>query len=226
MRKALPSIGFLVLLSVLACGVEAVSQRPLGLGPLALAERSAAASSDAVAKAQVAARVESDEDEEEAGPALVVSATVLASAAPSASGAPAASGSASSPEALAVWVGEYVGTDVTRLTIPPLPESKQDDPKARLRITRLDASRLAFTMVASNTGEVICTLHARVTGSTATLDSGQVCVQGALAATVERGTATLTGSKVVVELTASVLVGDDEETRNGTMAYRFEGTRQ
>jgi len=231
---------WLLLLALVACscGLALPSAEPLGTGPLARAEAVERANAEAQAEAKAkaaepdAGKVARPADHPDAG----ASEPVASAEGAEVSGAVASDGGASSsaedagkaPSAKIVYVGEYVGSDVSTFKVGGMDREEKDD-KARTRVAVPGPGELAFTFIDSSNGKDICTLTASVSGKKATLTPGQKCWGGdgeAMSGTLTRGTATFDDKKLVIDSDFDLEVGSGEFRMSGTLGYRFEGTRK
>ncbi len=221
------------MMAVLAvsCAPALPSTVPLGRGPLAAStvkapERHRAPSASSAADAAAGS-------EQDAGAADAADASVEASAAeseePDAGGDDAAQEAAAPAKPAVVFAGHYTGEDVTTFHIGNMPARPQKDPNAKLDVADQGGGTLEFSLLDSKTGKLICKLEGTLSGNTAQLNSGQHCFdqqsQSAMTATLDKGTATFNGSRLVFDMHLDLEVNAAGQTMNGDLDYHFEGTR-
>ena len=135
----------------------------------------------------------------------------------------------SAPPATTLFAGSYAGKDTSLIRLGPMPEQKEEDPNAKLRVSRNGDGSLSVTIVASNTGQDLCTLLADPSGNRATLRPNERCEMPMgpviLISAVDQGRLEVRGKHL--ELTASFKLEAQlpSETMRGTMEYHFEGKR-
>lgn len=205
------------------CGPKP-SSVPLGLGPLALAERSDSTLS-AVASAPVSpppaapapAEVEPKETESSAE-------------ASSEEAGDAPEPAASKSDKPASFPGLYAGSDVATFRLPGLPEREQLDDKAKIRIEKASGDNVRIVLVNSEDGSDLCTLLARVDGNAALIEKPQPCFgsdgEGAMQAQLRSGRATLDGDALTMDAEGSLNVTLGDQDLEGELSYSFQGTRQ
>lgn len=211
------------------------SSVPLGLGPLALAEREAIAAeklaspgSGAERPARAAARDSAVAESRASGEAAdEADADDDADEPGSGEGD---DGEAGEPAEVAELEGLYAGEDVAIFRLSGLPEREQKDPKAQIRIERDSATQVRITLINSEDGSDLCELSARVEGNAALLTSPQPCFtsdeEGAIQAELTSARAVVSGERLTMEAegTLSVVLGEQE--LSGDLEYSFEGERQ
>lgn len=224
------------LLLLLACAVSGgsgcapkASTTPLGLGPLALAERSAVAAEKKPSTAR-------------AKPARAAEAPVVA-AAPDESNDngddaresdtasdPASPDHKATGKATPLFAGLFAGKDVAIFRISGMPERQELDDKARIRIESDSPTQLRIALINSENGSDLCELSAEIQGNSATLDSGQPCFtsegDGAIHAELTSGTITLNGDRLSMNAEGTLSVALAEEELDGDLSYSFKGKRQ
>jgi hypothetical protein len=207
------------------------SSTPLGLGPLALAEQSAASLEQSAAKpkqarragpksepAPEAAQAEAKPDAEAEAQASLEDVSEVSEADTAGSKEPPA------------FAGLFAGKDVAIFRISGEPERQEVDEKAKIRIESESPTQLRVVLINSTDGSDLCELSAEVKGNSAQLDGGQPCFtaegEGAISAEMTSGTLTLAGDRLsmTAEGTLSGTLGDREF--NGSLSYSFKGTRQ
>lgn len=210
------------------CGPKP-SSVPLGLGPLALAERSESpvgvvASVPATAPAppaQATAEVEPKEPESSSEQSDEASTEEAGDAPEPAAGA---------PDKPANFPGLYAGNDVATFRLPGLPEREQLDDKAKIRIEQASGENVRIVLVNSENGSDLCTLLARVDGNAALIEKPQPCFgsegEGAMQAELRSGRATLDGDSLTMDAEGSLSVSLGDQDLEGELSYTFQGTRQ
>lgn len=223
----------LLLLSAAAswgCAPKA-SSTPLGLGPLAIAEQTAA-SEPAAAQAKPARRARAAQEpapaaaaaggEEQASTEADAKATLEDVSEVS----EAETASAEQP----AFVGLFAGKDVAVFRISGQPERRELDDKAKIRIESDSPTELRVVLINSTDGSDLCELSAEVRGNSAELDGGQPCFtaegEGAISAEMTSGRLTLSGDRLsmTAEGTLSGTLADQEF--DGSLSYSFKGQRQ
>jgi hypothetical protein len=211
-----------------ACAPRA-SSVPLGLGPLALAER------DAQAEAEANRRKSKLEPTRRPAVAAAAAKEPLVTAeAPKAdaSAETAASDKASSAEAApaaapARFEGMYAGDDIAVYRLTGSPELEQRDDKAKIRIERASEGNVSITLINSADGSDLCELVARVDGNAALIESAQPCFsggEGSPEVELTSGRAVLEGDRLRMNAEGTLSMPDQE--LDGEMTYTFDGERQ
>ena len=239
MRRFL-QFALLLTLGAVACSAQLPSETPLGIGPLARArppEPSGAPVSLPGAGPQM--QFEDDEEDSTNETESPISSTAdrdkkdnaadagvaSADAAPTPSPGAPPSGA---PTAVLDFTGEYSGKDVSTFRIDGIGDQKEEDPKAKLSVKKSGDS-LTIVVVASNTGDPLCTLKAEQKGDTATLAAGQECVepQSPFArGKLTRGQAKLQGKQITLDMSFEVKLDTGGRQLTGGIEYHFEGTKR
>lgn len=227
-RVGMGALG-LLLAGAPACSPQA-STIPLGLGPLAIAEREARAerendrrekrprparrsgaapSKESIAKAQAPqAEVEIEVEEVEPGD--------------DGSG----EGAASAPPAR--FAGMYAGEDIAIYRLTGFPDQEQRDDQAKIRIEDGKPGSVNIVLINSADGSDLCELAARVEGKAALLETAQPCftggAEGAPQAELTSGRAVLDGDQLRMEAEGTLFIPDQD--LEGDLTYSFEGERQ
>lgn len=210
-----------------ACATGLPSETPLGSGPLARTD-AAAVSSESLSVRDAGAL--------EAGAALSTSKTDPPPASPEAERADAATASAKLPAdagaaeagARAQFAGTYAGKDRAVIRMSGKPEQVEDDPKARISVAEQGSDAIAITLINSSDGKPICTLNARREGDRAEVTPGQPCFASGpgVSSTVQRGSATLAGKRLTVDLLIEMRLSMGGKDAAGSIDYHYEGTRE
>lgn len=223
---------FLVLVLGLACSPP-VSRAPLGLGPLAVAEQARAVKLDAAAESNGLARGAASEagddevlievEEDEDVPDDDVSTERAAAGDADAAGPPQADGAAR-------FVGAYAGFDVATFRFEGVPERRQEDDKAQIRVEQEDDRSIVIVIINTENGEDLCALPATVSGARATIGRSEPCFgdgsEGAVMVVITGGDAELVGDELRLEAEGTLSVDMAEQTLGGDMSYTFRGTRR
>jgi hypothetical protein len=237
----LPRVTALLLVGLAACASQLPSETPLGIGPLARARPPSEPSGSPVTMPGTATptRIESDEDDGDgdedttkgvssAGPAekpdAGIGSTADGGAAPAPSGTPSSAPATGTPD----FVGEYAGRDRSVFRLNGTEMRREDDPKALMSVKK-SGSGLAFVIVASNTGDPLCTLTATQKGDTATLNTGQTCQEPRspfAPGKVSSGQAKLQGKTLLLDITFEATLDLDGEKHNVVIEYHFDGPRR
>lgn len=217
-----------VLCAALACAPRA-SSVPLGLGPLAVAERDAQAQAEAnhrkskpkPARRQSVAATPAKEPlaKEEAPKAEASTDEKGSEKAPSADAARATDPSS--------FEGLFAGDDIAVYRLTGSPELEQRDDKAKIRIEKGHAGNVSITLINSADGSDLCELVARVEGNAALLESPQPCFSGGDGSPeveLTSGRAVLEGDRLRMNAEGKLSLPDQE--LDGEMTYEFEGKRQ
>jgi hypothetical protein len=204
------------------------STTPLGLGPLALAERSAliaerkpaAATHKAAQRAEPTAQATTPSESKDDADATESDKTPDSSE----------SEHKASSKAAPAFVGMFAGKDVATYRISGIPERQELDDKARIRIESESPSQLSITLINSADGSDMCELSAEIQGNSALLDGGQPCFssegEGAIHAELTSGTLTLNGDRLSMDAEGKLSVAMAEEELDGALSYSFKGKRQ
>ena len=220
----------LSLVSVLACAPRA-STVPLGLGPLAIAER------DAQAQAEASRRKSEARPERRKRAASVAAATPLARPEPpKAAATPTvpdkdAPANADAPASTAVrFEGLYAGADIAVFRWAGSPEQEQRDDKAKIRIEPASGGNVGITLINSEDGSDLCELLARVDGNAALIESTQPCFgdgnEGSPEAQLTSGRAVLKGDRLSMNAEGTISLALPDQELDGEITYTFEGERQ
>lgn len=206
------------------------SSTPLGLGPLAVAEQSAA-SAPRAAKAKPPRRARPTS---EAAPAA---AQVEAEAADESDAKGGAEDVTEVSEADTItgaeqpaFVGLFAGKDVAIFRISGQPERQELDDKAKIRIESDSPTQLRVVLINSTDGSDLCELSAEVKGNSAQIDGGQPCFtaegEGAISAEMTSGTVTLAGDRLSMTAEGTLSGTLAEQEFDGKLSYSFKGQRQ
>jgi hypothetical protein len=144
------------------------------------------------------------------------------------SAATASAPATNAPIAALDFTGEYSGKDVTTFRISGIGDQKEEDPNAKLSVKK-SGDGLTLVVVASNTGDPLCTLKAEQKGDTATLAPGQECSepQSPFArGKLTRGQAKLQGKQITLDMSFDVKIDAGGKQLTGGIEYRFEGTKR
>lgn len=234
-RGALPwlALGTLwaALASTAACS-PAVSSVPLGLGPLAVAER------DAQARAEASRRKRKPKPSRRPAVAAAPAKETLAQAAPSKPDASAETGAgdetspgdAAGTKAPVRFEGLYAGDDIAVYRWAGSPEQEQRDDKAKIRIDEASAGNVSITLINSADGSDLCELLARVDGNAALIESAQPCFsdgsEGSPEAELTSGRAVLEGDRLSMNAEGTISLTLPDQELDGEITYTFEGERQ
>jgi hypothetical protein len=217
--------------AALSCGRELPSAIALGSGPLAAkpGELFDAGATSADAQLDAAADAATDQPTPPAPPPAPVA---IADAAPEAASVATSDAGPVTPDAGSVSVapavaGEYRGEDVAITAIDGLGENTERDPKARIDVTEPSKGTVALALVSSSDGSTICTLSAKLAGSSATIAPGQACFSGGgSTGSIETGSATFSGDRLVVDFRLRLELSAGGQQRSGSMSYHFDGRRR
>jgi hypothetical protein len=228
-------------LGAVACSAQLPSETPLGLGPLAKRPRAPESSGAPVSlPGGGGPQMQFEDDEEDStaenerppssadgdgdkGKDGADAGLAKADAAPApAAGAPATN----APTAALDFTGEYSGKDVItrRLSGKELPP--EEDSNAKMSVKK-SGDTVSLTIVASNTGDPICTVKGEQKGDTVTLTPGQECPPEAqFTGKLKRGQANLQDKRLTLDM--SFEISGNVEGRQVTVVtdYHFEGTRR
>jgi hypothetical protein len=223
----------LALLPTAGCAPKA-SSVPLGLGPLALAER------DSEAQANLKRRRDNK-------PARAARAAIAdrAPAAEEASASAEPSAAASKPDAdegddatvvaepgsSVEFEGLYAGADVAVYRFTGYPEREEKDDKAKIRIEKPSAGSVSITLINTADGSDLCELTARVDGNAALIESAQPCFsdgsEGSPEAELTSGRAVIEGDQLRMDAEGTLSgVSPDQREVDGQLTYTFKGERQ
>ena len=211
-----------LLVPAAGCAPKA-SSVPLGLGPLALAERDSEAQANLkrrrdkptrAARAAVADRAPAAEASAPAEPSAAASkpdadegdeATVVAE-----------------PGSSVEFEGLYAGADVAVYRFTGYPEREEKDDKAKIRIEKPSEGSVSITLINTADGSDLCELTARVDGNAALIESAQPCFsdgsEGSPEAELTSGRAVIEGDqlKMDAEGTLSGVSPPDQERSTGS----------
>jgi hypothetical protein len=224
--------GLLLLLvstgAAVGCAPKA-SSTPLGLGPLAVAERARVSSKKPSTAAQRSARAPSPSATSAAEPSTSETASDD-SASSKDETAEATPAEAAPGKRAPAFAGLFAGKDVAIFRIAGLPERKELDDKAQIRIESESATQLRVVLINSANGSDLCELAAEIHGNSARLDGGQPCFtsegEGAINAELTSGTVVLSGDRLSMDAVGTLSVALAEEELDGDLTYSFKGERQ
>jgi len=229
MRSALAWL--LAVLLLARCSAQLPSERPLGSGPLAR---------DQLARAAPRAFAASTQPKGESPGAVQGQADAAAPLAASQAPKEQATADAGSPAegldaglfnatSLAVFAGDYLGSDRATVRMPGEAEQTQDDPKARLTITDRAANEITIMLIDSSNGTTICSLQAKTKQDQADVSAGQTCFgtgDPTIKALVKSGTLRIFGKRLVFDMFIDLQKEMAAQRMNGSIDYHFEGTRR
>lgn len=226
----LRSFCVLALLAAPGCAPR-VSQVPLGVGPQAVAESSAAPTTPASkphappqrpASAKVAEASEPSEDE----PAADSDDAVTTESAKEGT----SSATPSSAATATTFSGMYAGTDIATFRFDGRPDQRQEDDKAKIRVEVDGDDAISIVIINSDTGEDLCQLSASIAGKVATVTGSEPCFTNpdddSVSAMITEGRATLKDDELKVTAEGTMSVSLPDQSLSGTLSYTFKGKRQ
>lgn len=209
-----------------ACSAQLPSEKPLGSGPLAGGYARPASLAGADAGAPLA---EKPPEEPPAPPKVSPKAPPADAGAHAELTADAGAGDGAAPPTASavVFAGEYAGSDRATVNMADQAPQTQNDPKARVKIKDGARGHIAIALIDSKNGSTICTLDAKVTNDKAEVTPGQACFGDGpeVHSNVKRGTASLAGTRLTLDLFIELSVEAEGERLSGSIDYHFEGTR-
>jgi hypothetical protein len=228
-----PALG-IGLAAILSSGLLGCAPRPssvpLGLGPLALAEQSAAPGGEVEVPPARAAAAPAAAEKVEKEPEEPESSTEDDAEASAAEPSEDSETAASAPAAPANFPGLYAGKDVAIFRLPGMPEREEHDDKAKIRIEKASGENVRIVLVNTTDGSDLCTLVARVDGNAAVLEKAQPCFgsggEGEVQAELHSGRAVLDGDTLTMDAEGPLFVSVGEQELAGDLSYSFEGARQ
>jgi hypothetical protein len=217
-----------LLLSAAGCAPQP-SSVPLGLGPLAVAERNAELSAAATRRSQKPARAQRARVAEAApSPSPVVKADgedadkkTDGHDADEKADAKLASGPA--------FEGMFAGTDIAVYRSTGLAEREERDEKAKIRIEKAVAGSVSITLINSDDGSDLCELVARVEGNAALIESAQPCFSDGSEGNegeLTSGRAVLEGDRLKMDAEGTVSLTLPDQELDYELTYSFKGERQ
>jgi hypothetical protein len=209
------------------------SSVPLGLGPLAIAERDAElAAADAERRREKPARARTPAP----GPEPVAKADgaeTPAQAEPGKAPEPelGEGGEKSSTGVTGPsFEGLYAGDDIAVYRLTGYPDREERDDKAKIRIEKATAGNVSITLINSADGSDLCELVARVEGNAALIESAQPCFgdggEGSYEAELTSGRAVLEGDRLKMDAEGTLSVALPDQQIDGELSYSFKGERQ
>lgn len=212
----------------LAACAPAASQTPLGLGPLALAEKNAPVAAPVVPEPSAA-----NEPGTKAAPAPREGSTTVEETTPTAAEESGTGAEAASPDPTANagdFEGMYSGDDIAVFRLPGFPESEQRDERAKIRIEDAGAGSVSITLINSDDGSDLCELNARVDGNAALIESPQPCFtgggEGSPEAVLTSGRAVLSGDQLRMDAEGTLSLALPDQELDGELTYSFKGKRE
>ena len=200
---------------------------PLGLGPLAIAERARDAELAAAAHQKPKASAARPRVAQAPAPKTPAAEpdTVDGAAAEEEPSAPAASDTSG-----AAFEGLFAGDDVAIYRLTGFPDREERDDKAKIRIEKASGDNVGIILVNSADGSDLCELVARVEGNVALIESAQPCFsdgsEGSLEAELTSGRAVLDGDRLKMDAEGTLSVSLPDQDLDGQLTYSFEGKRQ
>lgn len=227
----------LLLALAFACS-PAASTVPLGLGPLAIAER------DAAAEAQTSQLEKKRSTSRRAQVATPAKESLAKADAPASDakdgdaddakstdkdpGKEAAGKDAAGKTPPVRFAGMYSGEDIAVYRLTGYPDQEQRDDKAKIRIAETGQGSVSITLINSADGTDLCELVARVEGNAALIETAQPCFtsadEGSLQAELTSGRAVLDGDQLRMDAEGTLSLPEQE--LDGDLTYSFEGERQ
>lgn len=133
--------------------------------------------------------------------------------------------------------GRYEGTDTVRIELPGVPTDVQVDDGAIIDVaavgTTNDAevsTRYTLTVVASNTGDDLCTIEGKLSGNRLDFAANQECFSTILGFPLETsltgGSASFDGAGLKVEFGVEFTLSADAVSVEGRVGYSFEGHKR
>jgi hypothetical protein len=140
---------------------------------------------------------------------------------------PAANTPASNaPTAALDFSGEYSGKDVITRRVDDKQEPPEEDPNAKLSVKK-SGDTVSLTIVASNTGDPICTVKGEQKGDTVTVSPGQECPPESLFyGKLKRGQAKLQDKRLTLDMSFEISGNIAGKQVTGITDYHFEGSRR
>jgi hypothetical protein len=207
--------------------------KPLGLGPLALAEQTARTKApsrntnepekDTTTEPTFTRNDSPAKPESSAAPGSSIKAELTNDAIRSVD-----AGVEGSKSTIEQWLGVYQGHDVTRYVMAGQPDRNYDDSKAKIRVERSNADTLSFVFVDSSNGQDLCSLHGEVAGNEAKLPAGQRCFidpDENMNVSSRPGLAKRNGDKLTLDVIIDTTFELEDSQAEGRIEYEFEGTK-
>jgi hypothetical protein len=210
------------------------SSVPLGLGPLAVAEQSAASSAErrrlSAPRPAAVPDVKGESGAKGAAPDDEKNAAASETSTKDADEPDEETEAALAPGAVPALEGLYAGNDTAIFRLTGFPEREQKDDKAKIRIEADSPSVVRITLINSEDGSDLCELTARVQGNAALLESPQPCFsseeEGALQAELTSGRAVVSGDRLSMQAEGTLSATLADQELDGTLTYSFKGDRQ
>lgn len=221
----------LPLLLMMACRHTEAPVKPLGLGPLAVAERNTR--HEVMKQASPSREAPAEEiryEEPPPKPTAAASTTPpVAKSEPSASTSPVGNAAPTNAQpALDEWLGQYQGRDETKYVMAGQPDRAYDDPKAKIRVERASDKSVNFVFVDSSNGQDLCTLTGDVSGNEAKLAPGQKCFLDPdenMTVNSRPGVAKRDGKRLTLNVVIDTTYDFEDGRAEGRIEYEFEGQR-
>ncbi len=129
------------------------------------------------------------------------------------------------------YAGRYLGTDTVTIEFPGIPDDPQVDDKAVVDIDKLEEDgKYELTVVASNSGDPLCTIRGALSDDKLEFPKGQTCFSQILGIPLDTnllgGTATFDGAKLTVEFEVELVLDAPGGTLEGSISYGFEGQKE
>jgi hypothetical protein len=238
--RRIRQLALLMTLGAAACSAQLPSETPLGLGPLAKRPRAPEPSGAPVSLPGSGPQMQFEDDEEDStgeneqppsstdgdgdkGKDAADAGMAKADSAPTpAAGAPASN----APTAALDFTGEYSGKDVITIRASGRELPPQEDPNAKMSVKK-SGDTVSLTIVASNTGDPICTVKGEQKGDTVTVTPGQECPPEAqFAGKLKRGLALLQDKRLTLDMSFEISGNVEGKQVTVVTDYHFEGTRR
>jgi hypothetical protein len=232
LARGLRSLLVLALVAPAGCA-PAVSQVPLGLGPQALAESATPTAARAASKSHAppaAAQAQAESEPDDAGDGDKDDASDADETTADSAKAGAEVKAPTDAAKAATFKGMYAGTDIATFRLDGLPDRRQEDDRAKIRVEADGDDSISIVIINSDTGEDLCELSASISGKVATVTGSEPCFTNpdddSISATITGGRATLKDDELKVTAEGTMSVNVSEQSLSGTLSYTFKGRRQ
>lgn len=127
--------------------------------------------------------------------------------------------------------GRYLGTDTVVITFPGVPGDAQIDDQAIVDIEKREGEgKYTLVVVASNTGDPLCTIDGQWRETKLVFAEGQSCFEEILGvpldSTLTAGSASFEGANIEVEFQLELAFDSPAGSLEGSVDYSFEGKKE
>jgi hypothetical protein len=206
------------------------SSVPLGLGPLAVAERESDLQAVETRRRQKPEGAPAARRVAEPPPSATVAKAERDTAAKKPEHDDGDEKTGAGPAAEPRFEGLYAGADIAVYRLTGEPEREQRDDNAKIRIEKRAAGSVNIALINSADGSDLCELVAHVEGNAAVLEAGQPCFsdgsEGSIEGELTSGRVVLEGDRLKMDAEGTLSLALPDQELEGELTYSFKGERQ